>query len=173
MIKGTNVILRTTQDSDLEELFQLESAVDQMAPLSPVGFSSFLAYKKDYEKFGWWFDNGGGLVITTTDGALIGSIGCRPNGIIAGYEIGYQIFRHEHRGHGYMSEALALFTRYMFEWKDIPRLYLLIDPENAASIALAKKTGYAYEGLMRSAAFARGEYHDLAVYGILRGEAVG
>jgi RimJ/RimL family protein N-acetyltransferase len=171
MITGTNVILRTVKESDLEELFQLESDVGQRTALSPVPFTSFVDYKRDYEKFGWWFEDGGGLVITTLDGSLIGTIGCRKNGIIAGYEVGYQILRQEHRGNGYMSEALPLFTRHMFDWKEIPRLYLLIQPQNAPSIALAKSAGYVYEGLLRSAVFVRGEYRDLAIYGILREEA--
>lgn len=171
MITGTNVILRPARDTDLEELFELENSIANRSPLAPVGFKSFLEYKRDYEKFGWWFDDGGGLVITTQDGRLIGSIGCRRNGIVAGYEVGYQIFRDADRGKGYMSEALRLFTDYMFDWKDIPRLYLFIDPENAASVALARKTGYTHEGLMRRAVFARGAYRDLAVYGIVRAEA--
>ena len=164
-------MLRPAREADLEELYRLDSDLNERGPLSPVGFTSFLQYKQEYEKNGWWFDNGGGLVITTGDDAIIGRIGCRANGIIAGFEVGYQIFRHQDRGHGYMSDALTHFTKYMFEWKDIPRLYLLIDPENSASVAVAEKNGYAYEGLMRQAAFARGVYRDLAIYGILKHEA--
>lgn len=168
MITGENVVLRAVRESDLEKLYQIESAIEHRLPTSPVGFESFVKYKEDFATFGWWFDDGGGLVITTRDGDMIGSIGCRRNGIIAGYEVGYQIYREEHRRRGYMTEALSLFTRHMFDWKDIPRLYLLIQPENVASIAVAKKTGYEYEGLMKSAVFVRGEYRDLAIYSILR-----
>jgi len=171
MITGTNVILRPARDADLDELFELENSLSNRSPLAPVGFKSYLEYKRDYEKFGWWFDDGGGLVITTPDERLIGSIGCRRNGIVAGYEVGYQIFCEEDRGQGYMSEALRLFTDYMFDWKDIPRLYLFIDPDNTASVALAQKTGYTHEDLMRRAVFARGAYRDLAVYGMVRAEA--
>ena len=45
------------------------------------------------------------------------------------------------------------------------------DLDNTASVALAQKTGYTHEDLMRRAVFARGAYRDLAVYGMVRAEA--
>lgn len=156
----------------MEELYELQSEIEERGPIGPVGFSSFVAFKRDFEKEGWWSAEQGGLVITTVDGAIIGRIGFRKNGVIEGLEVGYQIFEARNRGRGYMTEALSLFTRHLFQWKDIPRLYLLIDVENEASIALARKCGYTHEGIMRKAMFARGHYRDTSVYGILKEEVL-
>jgi RimJ/RimL family protein N-acetyltransferase len=141
MIDGDIVLMRPVREAELEELHALESALGERTVLAPVGFSSFVEYKRDFEKFGWWSD-----------------------------EVGYQIYRREDRGKGFMTDALSHFTRYMSEWKDIPRLYLFIDPENEPSSAVARTAGYTREGVMRKAVFARGRYRDLAVYGILREE---
>ncbi len=168
MISGRSVALRPTRKEDLDELYQLTSDLSYRTPLAPVGLESFVDFSRDFEKNGWWFDDGGGLVITLLDGTIVGNIGCRRNGVIAGYEVGYQVFKPEFRGHGYMSEALELFSVHMFDWKPIPRLYALVDPRNKASIAVAIKCHFVLEGTMRSAIFARGAYHDLSIYARLR-----
>ena len=171
MIEGRRVNLRPAREDELALLYDLEHTVAHRGPFGPLGVSSFVQYKRDYEKCGFWFDDGGGLVISDKEGRVIGKIGCRRNGVVLGYEVGYVIFREEDRGKGYMGEALELFTAYMFAWKDIPRLYLLITPQNAPSVGLAEKVGYVKEGLMRRAIFVRGAYNDLAIYAILRDEA--
>ncbi len=171
MIEGRRINLRPAREDELPLLYDLEHTVANRGPFGPLDVSSFVQYKRSYEKHGFWFDDGGRLIVTDKEGRVIGKIGCRRNGVILGYEVGYVIFREQDRGKGYMGEALELFTAYMFAWKDIPRLYLFITPENAPSVRLAEKVGYVAEGLMRRAVFFRGAYYDLAIYAMLREQA--
>ena len=168
MIEGRRINLRPAREEELEKLYELENSVSNRGSLGPLGMKSFFQYKQDFEKYGWWCDDGGGLVIADKRGNPIGNIGCRQNGVVSGYEVCYQIFREKDRGQGYMTEALELFTAYMFAWKNIPRLYLFIIPENTSSIRLAEKIGYTKEGVMRRAIFVRGASRAFAIYTILR-----
>ena len=70
----------------------------------------------------------------------------------------------------YVEEALKLFSAYLFELKSINRLEICVFDGNVPSRRIAEKCGYIYEGTMRQAYFARGKYHDLQFFSILREE---
>ncbi|MCP6657804.1 GNAT family N-acetyltransferase, partial [Klebsiella pneumoniae] len=74
------------------------------------------------------------------------------------------------RGKGYMSEALSLFSSFLFESKPIPRLQLTVVVGNESSRKVAEKCGYRYEGTLRKAAFLAGKYVDLELFGLLPDE---
>jgi RimJ/RimL family protein N-acetyltransferase len=80
------------------------------------------------------------------------------------------IFRREDRGRGILSEALPLFSAYLFEAKPIQRLYLHAVTENAASRRVAEKAGYKQDGTLRQSFFLRGKLRDCAVYSLVRSE---
>ena len=88
----------------------------------------------------------------------------------AGYEVGYGIFRREDRGKGYATEALRIFSSYLFELKPIPRLHIATHVDNAAAQRVAEKCGYKLEGTLRQFAFLRGKYADYVQYSLLRDE---
>ena len=92
--------------------------------------------------------------------------------MIAGYEIGYAIFRPEDRGKGYMTAALRIFSAYLFELKPVPRLQLGMFKGNAASRKVAERCGYQYEGTQRQGNFLRGQYHDRETFSLLRSECL-
>ena len=91
--------------------------------------------------------------------------------MLAGYEVGYAIYRPADRGKGYMTEALHIFAAYLFEVKEIPRLELAILPGNDASRRVAEKCGFKLDGVMRKQYFCQGQYHDLQVWSLLREES--
>ncbi|MDT7743038.1 MAG: hypothetical protein QOE59_2116 [Actinomycetota bacterium] len=51
------------------------------------------------------------------------------------------------RGRGYVTDALGVVVAWAFDARSVDRLELLIDPENAASRAVARRTGFAEEHL--------------------------
>jgi RimJ/RimL family protein N-acetyltransferase len=84
------------------------------------------------------------------------------------YEYGYRIFKPEDRGKGFMPEAVALATAFLFETKRIDRIQATTLPGNEASQRVLEKCGFAFEGTMRKAMFHRGQSCDLRLYSILR-----
>ncbi len=59
-------------------------------------------------------------------------------------EVGWVVAR-EHWGRGLATEAARALLDYGFRWHRFPRIISLIDPANAASIAVARKIGETHE----------------------------
>ncbi|USZ68390.1 GNAT family N-acetyltransferase [Halorussus salilacus] len=77
-------------------------------------------------------------------------------------------FAPEHHGRGYGSDAAARMVRYAFEDRNLRRLSARLGSFNDASRGLLESLGFEREGRLREAAWYRGEYHDMLVYGLLR-----
>ncbi len=171
MIEGKKVILRIFRESDLDEYFSLTSNIKEKGDYYPTRILSEIEFRNKFRESGWWESDLGRMLITDKKERLIGEISFFTfDKHIVGYEIGYQIFRNSDRGKGYTSEALALFSSYIFDHKDTPRLRVMILKGNTASIKVAEKCGYIHDGTLRKACFNRGEYHDLEMFSMLREE---
>jgi ribosomal-protein-alanine N-acetyltransferase len=131
-----------------------------------------VAYRKHYQETGFWNEEGGDLAITDKEGRMVGTIGFfKGVKYLPGYEMGYGIQRREDRGKGYTTEALQLFTAYLLDTRqNTHRIEFHADVDNIGSRRAAEKAGYTYEGIKRGGVFVRGEFRDLAMYSILRGE---
>ncbi len=81
-------------------------------------------------------------------------------------EIGFWTAR-EHRGHGYATEAALAVTRWAFTRAGIDRMEWRAEVGNTASRAVAEKTGFTIEGVLRSAVFHRGVRRDCWVGSVL------
>ncbi len=87
--------------------------------------------------------------------------------------IGYRILLKKHRQKGYLSEALPLFVKYVFDtFKDVDRISLNTAFDNIGSQKVAERSGFIYEGTLRKAYEYRGNRVDFKVYSILRDEFV-
>ncbi|SDF42008.1 GNAT family N-acetyltransferase [Sporomusa acidovorans] len=172
MLQGKKVCLRTVRESDLDLIYRLMTDVSQKGEYWLIDIPAEPAFRRGFIERGFWHDNFGRLLIVDRQaGRVVGEIIYFRNADYrAGYEIGYQIFRREDRGKGYMSEALTLFSAFLFESKPIPRLQLTLVVGNESSRKVAEKCGYHYEGTLRKAAFLAGKYVDLELFGLLREE---
>lgn len=74
------------------------------------------------------------------------------------------------KGKGYTTEALKIFTAYLFELKPIKRLEIQLSKDNIPSRKVAEKCGFVYEGLKRQSVFSRGKYEDSLLFSLLREE---
>jgi ribosomal-protein-alanine N-acetyltransferase len=83
--------------------------------------------------------------------------------------VGYEIAR-DCRAQGYMKEALTAVLEFGFNEISLHRIQAEMHPDNNASIALATRLGFRFEGVHREQAFWSGRYHDLNCYSLLAGE---
>ncbi len=77
-------------------------------------------------------------------------------------EIGYWL-RQDKTGCGYVSRALKLLEMEIFN-QGFVRIAITCDSLNKASIAVASRNGYDYEGCCKKALNAYGELHDRLLY---------
>lgn len=171
MIEGKNINLRLIKKEDINEILELQNDLSNRGEVLGLELGSEVSIKKHFDETGYLEKDFGKMLITDRAGNILGDIiffrgmrGCE------GYEIGYQIYKQENRGKGYVTEALKLFSAYLFELRPINRLEICVFNNNIPSRKVAEKCGYVYEGTMRQAYFARGKYHDLQLFSILREE---
>ena len=171
MLQGEKVVLRLFAEEDLEKLFALDSNIAARGEHFPVTLHTLAEMQKQFRETGWWEEHQGRMVIADKTGMMVGAIVFfRPSPMLAGYEIGYTIFRSGDRNKGYTTEALRVFSAYLFALKPIPRLQLGMFKGNAASRKVAEKCGYQLEGTQRLGGCLRGEFCDRETYSLLRSE---
>ncbi|MFG1994530.1 GNAT family N-acetyltransferase [Actinoplanes sp. NPDC048988] len=71
------------------------------------------------------------------------------------------------RGRGVMTEATAALSRWVLTEAAFERVVLRIAPGNEASIRVAEKAGFTYEGLARNAGIVPAGRVDLAIYSLI------
>ncbi len=76
-----------------------------------------------------------------------------------GYWLGEQFW-----GKGIMTEALALFTTYVFDRFDIEKIYAGVFSRNLASAKVLQKAGYQQEAVFKKALFKNGLYDDELIF---------
>ena len=110
------------------------------------------------------------LVIADADDALLGSV------ILHSVdwrnrrgELGYWLVAGA-RGRGLATRAVGLALRWMFEDLGLERAEIATTPENTGSLAVARRLGFAEEGLLRGRDVEDGERVDVVILGLLRSD---
>lgn len=169
MIKGKIINLRVLKENDLEEFSEGLNNLMDVGDYFPLTIRSITEVKKKFDDTGYWDDEFALLLIVDKNDKMLGYIAAFKSHVyFTGREIGYRIFNTPEKGRGYMSEALRLFTAYMFDLKEFPMLYLTTVPGNAASRRVAEKCGFIQDGTLRKAAYNLGEYCDLDIFSLLK-----
>jgi [ribosomal protein S5]-alanine N-acetyltransferase len=173
MLRGKSIQLRPIRETDLDALFASLIDIRNRGDYFPINIHSESELRKRFQESGFWSDDKGLLLIINNAAAMIGHIEFfKPVAYLDSYELSYLIYDPAERNKGVTSEAVCLLTRYIFDTKKVNRLQLVIHPENAASRRVAEKNGFVHEGTMCGAWYHRGQYHDVAVYVLLRHEYV-
>jgi ribosomal-protein-alanine N-acetyltransferase len=99
------------------------------------------------------------------EGAAVGGIGYVRGSDVERYsaEVGYWLGE-EHWGHGIVTEALQMLTRYLLSETHLLRLFALPLADNAGSVRVLEKAGYEREGLLRASCVKYGERRDQLLY---------
>lgn len=84
--------------------------------------------------------------------------------------MGIVLFDPHSRGHGIGTEAMELWTTYLFAMTSARRLDFATYSGNPAMCAIGARLGFTEEARFREARAWDGQVHDSVVYGILRGE---
>jgi len=71
------------------------------------------------------------------------------------------------RGRGVMTEATVTLSRWVLTEAAFDRVVLRIAPGNKASIRVAEKAGFTYEGVARNAGIVHAGRVDLAIYSLI------
>ena len=171
MLRGELVTVRLVRESDLDELMDLWSDVRARGNYFPLGLVSQTKQRRDFQETGYWQDNIGQMLIEDRDGQIQGVIGCfKAASYMDALEIFYIVLNPETRGKGYMTEALTLFTNYLFDIHKVNRLQLTVAVGNLASRRVAEKCGFQSEGILRGAVFRDGNSLDIEMLSLLRSE---
>lgn len=172
MIRGKKVILRTFKESDLDEYFEIINDLSNMSNYWPINLQSETNMRKEFSENGFWKDDYKLMIITDKQGKVIGEVDnfkTSPN--IQGSEVGYRIFQKKDMGKGYMTEAVRLFSAYLYKATPmLIRLTLLIRSDNIGSMKVAEKCGYTHEGTLRNAWVDDGNPYSMEIYSLLRDE---
>jgi RimJ/RimL family protein N-acetyltransferase len=84
-------------------------------------------------------------------------------------EIGWTMHPDFH-GHGYMTEAARVGLRIAFETLDLHRVIAVLEPHNAASIALCRRLGMREEAYHVEEMWVKGRWEGTGIYALLARE---
>jgi RimJ/RimL family protein N-acetyltransferase len=116
---------------------------------------------------GEWFQF---AVALRTSGQLIGDCAVQPDADDPRQcELGFTIAP-PHQGQGYATEAAGLVLDYLFRARGKHRVHASCDARNTASAAVLERLGMRREGHLRGSTWAKGEWTDDLLYGLLREE---
>jgi ribosomal-protein-alanine N-acetyltransferase len=103
-------------------------------------------------------------------GKLVGTIGFHvwsPQNSYA--EVGYALSK-DYWNKGIMTEAYSEVIKFGFERMKLNRIEATCKLANTASEKVMLKCGMTYEGIMRKKLFAKGDFHDLKLYSLLKSD---
>lgn len=84
-------------------------------------------------------------------------------------EIAFNIAR-KYWGQGYATEVAQALILFGFEYWCLNRIQGSCMVENIASARVMEKVGMTFEGILRKHTYAKGQYHDMKLFSILRDE---
>lgn len=109
---------------------------------------------------GWQDDTMYNFAVVLRDGGqLVGALGVNRRVLPGTYEVGYWTAK-EHRGSGYMTEAVRAAARWAFTALAADRFEWRAEIGNTPSRAVALRAGFRMEGEQRSALLNKGVLYD-------------
>lgn len=110
------------------------------------------------------FDTKKGSYFITQNGAIRGSVSfVELNEADKRGEIGYWLSR-DAMGQGIMTRAVGVLELYGFDVLGLNRIEIHVDTENLPSQAVARRAGYAREGVLRKFMMLHGAPRDIVVF---------
>ncbi|MFC9299393.1 GNAT family N-acetyltransferase [Streptomyces sp. NPDC057011] len=168
-LRTARLELRPFGPSDEDEVYAAVQDPDiqrwTMVP-SPYGRADAHGFVSEFAPNGWREDTAYPFAVRLgTGGPLVAAVGVHVHAGPA-YEIGYWAVR-EHRGKGYVPEAVEAVARWAFTELGAARLEWRAEAGNDPSRTVAEKTGFRFEGLLRAGLLRNGTARDCWVGALL------
>jgi len=173
VLETNRLLLRELSLNDAADLFEYASDPDVMRydtwsvhnsiEDSKCYLKAVIEQYKNHELASWG-------IVHKIDKKLIGT--CGFNNWIADQaraELGYALSR-KYWGNGYMPEAVRSVIVFGFRMMKLNRIEARCKIPNTASCRVMEKVGMKFEGILRQNLFAKGSFHDMKMYSILREE---
>ncbi|MES2823610.1 MAG: GNAT family protein [Pseudomonadota bacterium] len=171
MIKGSEIILRHVQQSELETLIGLLNDPEIKGEYARTLLNSPVSLKKQFELNGFSSEASEMFVISDELNQLIGVMGHFTTvHYSSARELGFSVFTKENYNKGIATAAVNLLTNYIFENLPVNRVQICMPVEHKACERIAIKCGYTKEGIVRGSIFVRGRYLDTFMYSKIRSE---
>jgi RimJ/RimL family protein N-acetyltransferase len=150
-----------------------DPAISRWSPVIPFPYTerdalSWLERQEPMRRAGEALDL---AVVDEGSNEVLGAIGIGVNHMLRTAGVGYWLAPRA-RGHGHITIAVRLLTRWGFDHLGLARIELTTDPENLRSQRVAERCGFRLEGRLRSHMLIlhSGERRDSLIYGLLPGE---
>lgn len=166
------ITLRPVTAEDLD-LYEREFGGPEGAGvLAWFGFHSTVDLRRRFAENGLLGPDGG-LLSVAEGGATVGRVkwwpgvwGPDPSG---GWSLAIGLVPAA-RGRGIGTTAQRLLAAYLFDHTRAERLQAWTDPANVAEERALEKAGFVREGLLRSAVWRGGQWHDATLFSMIRAE---
>lgn len=156
------IAIRRVGAEDLLQICEFPFTVSITEPLTEAARLS-----EALQASGFWKDDAGAVAIEeVATKRLVGTCQFyRSAPCIHGFELGYIIHEPTDRRRGYASQAVRMFSDYLFsEISGFFRQQLMIEVWNTPSWKLAERCGFVREGVLRSSGFGIGDPSDCFIY---------
>lgn len=174
IIVDDNLLLRSYQPSDAEELFAcVNNSREHLRPWLPwVDMTTKPEHSLQYIQQSIVHQkNQEGIALgIVLDGKIIGGVGMHNwDHHLKKAQLGYWIAK-DFEGKGILSECLKRFIDFLFVNVGLNKVEIHFMVSNKRSAALAERIGCKVEGIIRQNYILNGTYHDLVVTGLLKTE---
>ena len=139
-----NITLRALEPSDLEVLYLWENDPDvwrvsgTLAPVSRDRLARFIS-EQSYDIYATRQMR----LIVDVDGVMVGSVDIFDfEPLHRRFGVGILIYADEHRRRGYASRVIGLIKEYARNTLDLRQIWVTVDEDNSASVALFESCGF-------------------------------
>ncbi len=173
MLNGKLTCIRPLDVNDLDDLYQWYNDEEFSYWISGNWpFATLLRHDEVERKF--YEEDEHRYAITDKEENLIGTIGFDQVNIPArSARIFIAIGAKDYWGKGYGTDALYIFSVYLFKQWNMNRLTAETWDGNTRALSCYQRLGFQVEGSLREAYYIDGKYHDAVILGLLQRDFTG
>ncbi len=171
MLKGQIVTLRPFRADDLPRMreWMRDPEIARTWACSPIVPDN--RFEDDLARKFSRFDTSGYFAIDDNKGHFVGRIDFERLQLVdRTAEVMIMLGEPSSRGKGLGTDAMVTLLRYLFDDRQLERVWLSVLTWNEPAIASYKKVGFVVEGRLKEDCWIEGALHDQLILGILRAE---